>query len=135
MYALNKVELLGNVGQDPKIGTTQSGKTYCMFSVATIEIWKKDGNETKNTEWHNCVAWGKVAEIFEQYVHKGTKIYIVGKLKTDKVEKDGTTTYYTKVVVEDFIILTKKEGDGSSNQSVSRDDVIMPSDDDSNIPF
>lgn len=85
---LNKVQLIGNLGQDPDIRFTQSGKAVANFSLATGESWKgADGNTQERTEWHRIVAWEKLAEIIQQYVKKGSRIYIEGKLQTRKYNK------------------------------------------------
>ena len=99
MAGVNKVILLGRLGRDPELRTTQSGQSVCNFSVATSEKWKdKQGEAQERTEWHNIVAWAKLAEICAEYLSKGSQAYIEGKLQTTKYEKDGIERYKTEVV-------------------------------------
>lgn len=114
--SVNKVILLGNVGKDPETKYTAQGTPVCKFSLATNERFKdKNGEWQDRTEWHNLVLWEKLAEIAEQYVKKGGKIYIEGKLKTDSWEdKSGEKKYRTNVVVEDLVLLGTRDG-GRSN--------------------
>ena len=103
---INKVILVGNVGQDPEIRHSQSGTPVATTSVATTEKWTdQTGNQQERTEWHNIVAFGKTAEIMEQYVQKGTKLYLEGKLQTQEFEKEGQTHYRTKIIVNNFLML------------------------------
>lgn len=108
-YALNKVQIIGNLGKDPELKYTPSGVAVASFSIATTESWKdKDGNAQERTEWHNIVAWKKLAEICGEYLKKGKKVYVEGKLQTDKYDKDGQTHYTTKIVVDNLIMLDGK---------------------------
>ena len=101
---INKVMLIGNVGQDPDVRFTQSGKAVANLSIATSESWKdQQGQQQENTEWHRVVIFGKLAEIAQQYVTKGAKLYIEGKLQTRKWQaQDGQDRYTTEVVVDGF---------------------------------
>lgn len=90
MSSLNKVQLIGRTGKDPEVRHLDSGVTVASFSLATSENYtNKQGEKVEQTEWHNIVAWGKLAEIIEKWVTKGQLLYIEGKLKTRKWEKDG----------------------------------------------
>ncbi|MBF0455934.1 MAG: single-stranded DNA-binding protein [Magnetococcales bacterium] len=102
--SLNKVQLIGNVGQEPDIRFTQDGRPIANFSVATSETWKdKQGQRQEKTEWHRVVAFGKLAEIIQQYVHKGSKLFIEGKMQTRKwTDNQGQDKYTTEVVITPF---------------------------------
>ena len=111
MYALkNKVQLIGNLGNAPEIKNTDSGKKVARFSMATNESYKKEnGERVTETQWHNLVAWGKVAELAEQYLNKGSEIAIEGKLThREYTDKDGVKRYITEVVVNEILMLDKK---------------------------
>jgi len=114
---INKVILLGNVGRDPEIRQTQSGRTVANFSLATS--WRKKnaatGEFSEETEWHRVVAWGRTAEIVEQYAGKGKQLYIEGRLQTrDWEDKDGKKRYTTEIVVEVLKLLGGKGDAGDS---------------------
>lgn len=100
---MNKVILLGHIGQDAQLTTIQSGSKVAKFSIATTKRWKdKEGNKKEQTEWHNIECWDKVAEIAEKYFKKGTKLLVEGEIKTDQYEKDGVKQYRTKIVMKEF---------------------------------
>jgi single-strand DNA-binding protein len=103
----NKVQLIGNLGNDPEIITLDSGKKLAKFSLATNEHYKdKDGQKQTKTDWHNIVAWNKTAELIEQYVSKGKEIAIEGKLSSRSYEdKEGQKRYTTEVVVNELLML------------------------------
>jgi single-strand DNA-binding protein len=105
----NKVQLIGNLGNDPEIVNLESGKTLAKFSVATNESYKNaQGEKVTDTQWHNIVAWGKTAQIIEKYVGKGKEVAIEGKLTTRSWEdKDGVKRYSTEVVCSELLILGK----------------------------
>jgi len=117
MFSLNRAEIVGNVTRDPELRYIPSGQAVCSFSVATNRRWKdKDGNNQDQAEFHNIVAWGKVAELMGQLTHKGTKIYVEGRLQTRSWEgQDGNTRNRTEIVMEDFIVFTPKGATGSSD--------------------
>lgn len=104
---VNKVILVGNVGKDPEIRNTSNGKMVANISIATSEAWvdKSTGEKKEQTEWHNIVFFGPGAEIVSKYVRKGGQIYIEGKLKTEKYEKDGVTRYSTKIIANTMQML------------------------------
>ena len=111
MYALkNKVQLIGNLGNAPEVKTTQSGKKLARFSVATNESYRNaTGEKVTETTWHNLVAWGKVAEIAEKYLTKGSEIAIEGKLiNRSYTDKDGNKKYITEVQVNELLMLGSK---------------------------
>lgn len=101
---VNKVILVGNIGQDPDIRFTADGKAIANLSLATSESWKdQQGNKQEKTEWHRIVVFGKLAEIVQQYVTKGSKLYVEGKLQTRKYQaQDGSDRYTTEVIVDSF---------------------------------
>ena len=103
--SVNKVILVGNLGKDPEIRTTKDGKEIASFSIATTESWKdKQTSERKDkTEWHNITAFGAVVGVIKNYVKKGSKLYIEGKLETSKyTDKQGVEKYTTKVILQGF---------------------------------
>jgi single-strand DNA-binding protein len=113
MPSLNRIQLIGRLGKDPESRFMPSGKNVAHFSLAVSERWKTaDGESKENTEWVNVEAWNRLGEICQQYLHKGSLIYLEGRLKTDKYEdKGGETKYYTKVVAVSMQMLDRKPGD------------------------
>lgn len=105
----NKVQLIGNLGNDPEIITLESGKKLAKFSLATNENYKDaNGEKQTKTDWHNLIAWGKTADIIEKYVTKGKEIAIEGKLTSRSYEtKDGEKRYVTEIVVNELLMLGK----------------------------
>ncbi|MBM2820966.1 MAG: single-strand binding protein, single-strand DNA-binding protein [Candidatus Berkelbacteria bacterium] len=110
MFSLNRAQIVGNVTRDPEMRYTPNGQAVCSFGVATNRRWRdKDGNNQEQTEFHNIVAWGKLAELMTQLVHKGSKIYAEGRLQTHSWEgQDGGKRNRTEIVMDDFILLTPK---------------------------
>lgn len=102
--SLNRVQLIGNVGKDPDIRFTQDGRPIASFSIATSESWRdKQGMNQEKTEWHRIVVFGKLAEIIQQYVRRGNKLFLEGKLQTRKwTDNQGQERYTTEVVVDGF---------------------------------
>ncbi|HUY82482.1 MAG TPA: single-stranded DNA-binding protein [Acidobacteriaceae bacterium] len=122
--SVNKVILLGNVGKDPEIRTTPSGTMVATFGLATTERFKdQSGTWTDRTEWHNLVAFGRLAEIIRDYVKKGSKLYAEGSLRTQSWDDktSGQKKYRTEVVVSEISLLSGRgEGEsGGSNRSSS----------------
>lgn len=116
--SLNKVQLIGNLGKDPELKYTPSGVAVATFSIATSESWKdQDGNQQEKTEWHNIVAWRKLAEICGEYLKKGKKVYLEGKLQTRNYEKDGVKRYVTEIVADQLIMLDGGGGAGAGRSS------------------
>ena len=110
---INKVILVGNLGKDPEVNYTQTGKQIASFNMATSEHWKdKQGNRKESTEWHNVVAWGALAEIAEKYLKKGSKVYLEGKLQTRSWDDKhtGKKCYITEVQAKEIKILSEKGG-------------------------
>lgn len=106
----NKVQLIGNLGNDPEIIALESGKKLAKFSLATNESYKDvNGEKQTKTDWHNIVAWGKTAEIIEKYVTKGKEVAVEGKLTTRNYEtKEGEKRYITEVVCNELLMLGSK---------------------------
>ncbi|PIT94536.1 single-stranded DNA-binding protein [Candidatus Falkowbacteria bacterium CG10_big_fil_rev_8_21_14_0_10_39_9] len=107
--SLNKVMLIGNLTKDPEVRTTPSGQNVASFSVATNMNWTdQSGQKQSKAEFHNIVAWRKLADICGQYLHKGSKIYLEGRLQTrDWVGQDGAKKYRTEVVADTMQILSR----------------------------
>ena len=130
MRTINKVILIGNVTRDPIVKDTEGGKKIAMFTVATNRYFKTGAGENKSeAEFHNCVAWGTLAERAEQFLTKGKLIYIEGRLKTRVIEKEGgEKNFKTEIVAGNMIFLNKK-GDfddvAEDTPSVSIDDDDM----------
>jgi len=111
MYALqNKVQLIGNLGNAPEVRTTETGKKLVKFSVATNEIYRNaNGEKIKETQWHNLIAWGKLADIAEKYLLKGTEVAIEGKLiNRNYTDKEGNKKYVTEIQVNELLLLGSK---------------------------
>ena len=122
MKSLNKVVLLGNLGRDVEMRYTASGEAVANLAVATSSEWKnrETGDKEQATEWHRCVAFGKLAELIGQYCHKGSAVYLEGKLRTRKWDdKEGATHYTTEVVLDEFINLDKREAGQSESATPS----------------
>ncbi|GAA4272765.1 single-stranded DNA-binding protein [Aquimarina gracilis] len=105
----NKVQLIGNLGQEPEIVNLESGKKLAKFSIATNDhYYNKQGDKVTDTQWHNIIAWGKTAEIIEKYVNKGQEIAIEGKLTSRSYEdSEGKKRYITEVVCNELLMLGK----------------------------
>ena len=105
----NKVQLIGNLGNDPEIINLESGKMLAKFSIATNENYKNaKGEKVTDTQWHNIIAWGKTAEIIEKYVNKGKEVAIEGKLTNRSYEtKEGEKRYVTEVVCNELLMIGK----------------------------
>lgn len=111
MYALkNKVQLIGNLGGAPEVKKTESGRKLARFSIATNESYRNaNGEKVNETTWHNLVAWGKVADIAEKYLNKGSEIAIEGKLiNRSYADKDGNKKYISEVQVNEILMLGGK---------------------------
>ena len=107
----NRVQLIGHLGGDPEVKNTEGGKKLVKVSIATNEIYKNNsGEKVTETNWHNLIAWGKVAEIAEKYLKKGSEIAVEGRLTTRNYDdKDGIKRYFTEVVVNEILMLDSKK--------------------------
>lgn len=110
--SLNKAQLIGNLTADPELRQTTTGQQVCSFSVATNRTWtNQQGEKQEQADYHNIVAWGRLAEICGQYLHKGKKVFIEGRLQTRDWEgQDGVKRYRTEVVAENMIMLDRPSG-------------------------
>jgi len=109
MPALNRVQLIGYLGKDPESKFTPTGKKVTQFSVAISNRWKnKDGDAKEFTEWVNIEAWGRLGEVCNEYLKKGSLVFVEGRLKTDKFEDKGENRYFTKVVALAMQMLDRK---------------------------
>jgi single-strand DNA-binding protein len=109
MPALNRVQLIGRLGKDPESRVTPTGKKVTTYSMAVSQRSKgKDGDVKEYTTWVNVEAWGRLGEICQEYLHKGSLIYLEGRLQTDRYEDKGETKYYTKVVAQTMQMLDRK---------------------------
>ena len=111
MPALNRVQLIGRLGKDPESKYTPSGKKVAHFSLAVSQRWKTGAETKEYTEWVNIEAWGRLGEVCQEYLKKGSLVYIEGRLKTEKYEDKGETKYFTKVVALSLQFLDKKKAD------------------------
>jgi single-strand DNA-binding protein len=139
MAGVNKVILVGNLGTDPEVRYTPSGKAVANFSLATNEQWtNKDGEKEERTEWHRIVAWGRLGEICGEYLSKGSQVYIEGKIQTRAWEdRDGNKRYTTEIIAQTMQMLggiSRKEGEASSPEERHpvEEPISIPDDD---IPF
>ena len=109
MPALNRVQLIGNLGKDPEVRYTPTGTKVCTFSMAVNRRWKsRDGTAKEATDWFNIEVWGKLGEVCQQYLHKGSLAFIEGRLQTDRYEHEGETRYFTKVIARSMQMLDPK---------------------------
>jgi len=107
---INKVILVGNVGKDPVVQYVKEDVPVARFTLATSETYRdKSGEKQTNTEWHNIVVWRGLAKVVEQYIKKGSQLYVEGKLTTRSYEKDGATKYFTEVVVNNLEMLGRAD--------------------------
>jgi len=118
---LNKVMLIGVVWpKDPEMSYTPSGIAVCKFTLSTDESYKgEDGNWVNKTQYHNIVAWRKLGEICSQFLKKGSTIYCEGKIQTDSYDKDGIKRFITKIVINEMVMLDKKEGGAVSSDTTN----------------
>ena len=161
--AVNKVILVGNVGRDPEIRYLDENTPVCKFPLATSEVYRnRSGEKVEQTEWHNIVLWRGLAQVAENYVKKGTQLYIEGRIKTRSYDdKDGVKKYITEIVGDTMQMLGRRQDDRDSDYSepvsgpsasepakptsnqVSKpsepaapdDDIIGPADEADDLPF
>ena len=141
---INKVILVGNLGQDPEVKFTAGGAAVTTLSIATSDSWKdKDsGMDKERTEWHRVVLWRRLAEIAGEYLKKGSKVYIEGQLQTRKWEQEGQTRYTTEIIARDIQFLDSRGSANTSSQESAAGkseepapDVPDSGIDDDDIPF
>ena len=127
---VNKVQLLGNIGKDPEVRETKSGNIVNMVMATSEKYTDKSGQKQENTEWHNLVVFGKLADVVSKYVKKGDKLYVEGSITTRKWEdKEGNTRYTTEVKVRDLTML------GGGDKKAQPVAAGIDEDDDSGLPF
>lgn len=117
--SLNKVFLIGHVGRDPEVRTTQNGTKVANTSIATN--WGKDGSE--RTDWHRIVFWSRLAELAGEYMKKGDRAYIEGRIVYDSYEKDGVTIPTVEVHASEMILLSPKSGGAGAGSDAAPDDM------------
>jgi single-strand DNA-binding protein len=120
---INKVILVGNLGNDPEIKYTQGGMAICTLSVATTSVRKdKDGQQVEKTEWHRVKLFGKTGEVAGEYLRKGRQVYIEGRIEYGSYEKDGVKHYTTDIIGDDMQMLggNPSEGGGARSERPSR---------------
>ncbi len=125
---INKAILIGNLGADPEVRYTQSGAAVANFNIATTESWVKDGNKEERTEWHRIVAFGKLGEVCGEYLSKGSKVYIEGRIQTRQWDdKDGNKRYTTEIVAREMKMLSpKNQGGQGGNYSQEEPPIAEP---------
>lgn len=110
---MNSIIIMGRLTKDPETGSSQNGNTYARFAIAVDRRFKKDGEQ--DADFFNCSAFGKKAEFVEKYMKKGTKVVISGEMRMDRVTKDGKTTTYPKVMVNDIEFAESKKSESSGD--------------------
>jgi single-strand DNA-binding protein len=134
---LNKVMVIGHLGKDPEMRYTPSGRPVTTYSVAVSRSWNTaDGERRSETEWFNIVAWGNLAEICKQYLHKGQQVYIEGRLQTRRWEdKEGQKHTSVEVVANEMMMLGDRRDNKGSQESDQEDDNSEPVADEDEFPF
>ena len=128
---LNRVMLIGNLGEDPDVRYTPSGAAVTNFNLATTEKWTKEGEKKTHTEWHRIVAWNRLAEICGEYLHKGSQVYVEGRIRTRQWEdNDGNKRHTTEILAQTIQMLGNKNKMSEPNVTDGGD---VPVDDD--LPF
>lgn len=137
--SVNKVILIGRLGKDPEVRYSQSGTAFANFNLATSRNYtNKQGEKVDETEWHRCVAFGRTGEVCGEYLHKGSQIYVEGRLRTREwQDKDGNKRWTTEVLVERMQMLGSKGERDQAPSSVSEDPFNKMPDDvpDDDVPF
>lgn len=146
--SVNKVILIGNLGKDPEVRHLENGAVVANFPIATSEVFtdRNTGERREITDWHDIVVWRGLAEVVEKYVHKGTKVYIEGKLKKRSwQDKEGNTRYSTEVIADELTILSRPDreeskpsnpysSEGTPSPPSPMDDTIINGEED-DLPF
>jgi single-strand DNA-binding protein len=130
MSSVNKVILLGNIGKDPEVRETKSGKVVNLVLATSERYTDKSGQKQENTEWHNLVVFGKLADVVTKYVKKGDKLYVEGSITTRKWEdKEGNTRYNTDIKVRDLTML------GGTEKKATKQVAVAVGEDEDDLPF
>lgn len=119
MSGVNKVILVGRLGQDPDLRNTPSGQQVCTLNIATSETWVKDGNKEERTEWHRVVLWGRQAELASKYLRKGRLVYIEGKLQTRTWQDQQNQKRYMTEIVANNMQFLESAGSANTNRDLS----------------
>ena len=137
MAGVNKAILLGNLGKDPEIRRLDDGRAVANFSIATSESYKnKAGERVTNTEWHNILLWSPLAEIAENYLKKGSQVYIEGKISNRSYEdKDGVKKYISEVVGRDITLLGRAPDSAGQNQTNETNEAKKEDTVEDDLPF
>ncbi len=132
---INKAILIGNLGSDPEVRYTQTGTAVANFNIATTETWTKEGNKEEKTEWHRIVAFARLGEICGEYLSKGSKVYIEGRIQTRSWDdKDGNKRYTTEIVAREMKMLSPKGG-GSQTGSFQEEPPMAEPVTGDDVPF
>jgi single-strand DNA-binding protein len=124
---VNKVILIGNLGADPEVRYTQNGTAVANFRMATTETWKKEGEKEELTEWHRVVAFGRLGQICGEYLSKGSKVYIEGRIQTRKWEdRDGNPRYTTEIVAREMKMLSSRGADEGQSGKYNDEEPPLP---------
>lgn len=124
---LNRVMLIGNTTRAPELKVTTTAQNVCTFGIATNQTWTDaQGQKQQRAEFHNIVAWGKLAEICNQYIEKGMKIYVEGRLQTREWEKDGIKRSRTEIVADNMILLERKRANAPQETTASTEQPPAP---------
>lgn len=138
MNSLNRAQIIGNLTRDPELRQTPNGQSVCTIGVATNRRWKdrNTGENQEQTEFHNVVCWGRLAEISSQYLAKGRRVYFEGRLQTRSWEgEDGKKNYRTEIIAENMIMLDARGGnsDPAPSSDQSSDSTPAPSEEEINV--
>lgn len=135
--SVNKAILIGNLGKDPELRYTNSGVPVATFSLATNESWKDpEGNVQERTQWHTIVAWRRLAEICGEYLKKGSKVYVEGRLQYRNYDdKNGVKRYVTEIVIDDMVMLDSKGGAAPAPESSAPASEPAAPEKESDLPF
>lgn len=134
--SLNKVTLIGNLGRDPELKYAANGNAYARFGLATSDTYKtKEGKEVERTEWHNITVWSKLAEICAQYLKKGSKIYMEGRIRTYVDPKDENKKYYGIEMSEMIMLDNKKQDKPEGTKDIAPDHFMPEPSGEDDLPF
>jgi single-strand DNA-binding protein len=138
MKGVNKVILIGNVGKDPEFNKLEGDVSIAKFTLATTERYRdRNGESKEQTEWHNIIAWRQLADICQKYIHKGSPIYVEGKIRTTSwTDKDNNKRYRTEIVAENITLLDRKhDGNGGNDHSMSEPSAPVVEEGGDDLPF
>ena len=136
MAGVNKVILLGNLGKDPEVRVFDGGSKKAMFSLATSDSFvDKAGEKKENVEWHNIIFWGKMADVVEKYLKKGSQVYVEGKISSRSYDdKDGNKRYITEILCN-TLTMVGKASEGSSSNATEQQTSDLQEDAPNDLPF